>query len=146
MPLLTSSEKGWYYFSIYPFKLANNTFLRWRARATILLFTKGKGLTFSLACSVSVLSASLPLPASFMCPCVTVQPQCASPFLWEASLGSQCVGEDLRLAPHLSVAYLNHAHSCHPSYCLPISLSAVTQSPASLCFSHKGAFLSLSPG
>lgn len=66
---------------------------------------------------------------SFMCPCLTVQLQHASQFLWELSLGFQCVGEDLCLAPHLSVTYLNHAHSCYPSHCLPIflSISAVTQ-------------------
>lgn len=70
---------------------------------------------------------------SFMCPCMTVQLQRTSPFLWEVSLGFQRVGEEFCLAPHLSVAYLNHAHSCHPSHCPPnLSLSAVTRSKISL--------------
>lgn len=110
--------------------------------------------------SVWMLSATEIQPSSpsvsFICPCVTAQLQCASLFLWEVSLGFQHVGEDFCLAPHLSVAYLNHARSCHPSHCPPISfsLSAVKCSkyhsfilfyPASLCFSNKGTFLSLSP-
>ena len=91
-------------------------------------------LPFSLNALCHRGTAILPLSRSlsFICPCVTVQLQCASPFLWEVSLGSQCVGEDLRLAPHLSVAYLNHAHPCHPSHCCPISLSAVTCNKISL--------------
>lgn len=66
----------------------------------------------------------LPQPASFICPCVTVQLQCASQFPWEASLGFQRVGEDFCLASQLFVAYLNHAHSCHSSYCQALPFNA----------------------
>lgn len=87
-----------------------------------------------LLSATEVQSSSLSPSVSFICPCVTVQLQHASQFLWELSLGFQCVGEDFCLAPHLSVTYLNHAHSCCPSHCLPIflSLSAVTHSKISL--------------
>lgn len=52
-----------------------------------------------------------PPSVSFTCPCVTVRLQRAPALLWEVSLGLRRVGEDLCPAPHLSVAYLNHAHS-----------------------------------
>lgn len=81
-----------------------------------------------------------PSSTSFTCPCVTARPQCASLFLWEASQGFQRVGDDFCLAPHLSVAYLNHAHSYHPSHCPPISLSL---SPSAVTCS-KNATLSFS--
>lgn len=109
---------------LYHLSFKVNRFLWWGTWATtVLSFNAGKGLSRS----VWMLSATEVQPSSpsvsFICPCVTVQPQCASPFLWEESLGFQHVGEDFCLAPHLSFAYLNHAHSCHPSHCPPISLS-----------------------
>lgn len=87
----------------------------------------GNGLSHSLSLTFSMSSATevqLSSPSmSFTCPCVTARLQCASLFLWEVSEGFQRVGDDFCLAPHLSVAYLNHAHSYHPSHCPPISLS-----------------------
>lgn len=138
------------------FKLCNNRFFRWRTGDTVRSFNAGKSLSFSLSFSLTALchggTAILPLSVSFTCPCVTVRLQCASPLLWEVSPASQCVGEDFSLAPHLSVAYLNHAHSCHPSHCLPISLLVTCSKifhlalPCSaLFFRTKETFLSLSP-
>lgn len=69
---------------------------------------------------------SYPPSMSFTCPCVTARLQCASLFLWEVSQGFQRGGDDFCPAPHLSVAYLNHAHSYHPSHCPPISLSLLS--------------------
>lgn len=91
--------------------------IQWRLMVS---FSAGKSIFFSFSLSLNALcqvaTAILWLPptsVSFIRPCVTVKLQRASPLLWEASLGSQCVGEDFCLASHLSVAYLNHAHSCH---------------------------------
>lgn len=67
----------------------------------------------SLSLSLSVLQSSLRVY-------LPLQP--ASLSQWEVAMGALSVGEDLSLALPLSVPYLNHAHSCHPSRCLPISL------------------------
>lgn len=104
--------------------------LWWRMRGVL---NAGRDTSFSLFLLL-FFEQSLPSPPSMslICPCVTVQLQCASLFLWEVSLGFQHVGEAFWLAPHLSAAYLNQAHTCHPSHCPPISLSAVTSSKISL--------------
>lgn len=97
------------------------------------VFNAGRDPSFS-SLSLALFEQFLPSPPSMslICPCVTVQLQCASLFLWEVSLGFQHVGEGFWLAPHLSAAYLNQAHTCHPSHGPPISLSAVTSSKISL--------------
>lgn len=118
------------------FKVSNNRFLWWRTSATALSFSAGKGLSFSL--SLAVFEHSLPrryaaILSLYVLHVSLHDSTTAAHFAVSVGGISERVGEEFCLAPHLSVAYLNHAHSCHPSHCPPnLSLSAVTRSKISL--------------
>lgn len=132
MPLFASLKWAWYYFSICPLKWAIIGFYEGDISYRAIIQCSVRSVFLSRTLFLSRRYRQPLSRMSFICPCVTVQLRSASQFLWEVSLGSQCVGEDFCLAPHLSIAYLNHAHSCHPSCRLPISLSAVTRSKISV--------------